>query len=96
MGDSLLKHPSAFVPLAMSFSALGFVIVYVALFGIVHQVDEGTPAHVFQLLIVGQIPVVAFFALKWLPVEPRRGMQVLVLQGAAALAAIAPVVMLEL
>lgn len=96
MGDSLLKHPSAFVPLAMSLSALGFVIIYVALFGIVHQVDEGTPAHVFQLLIVGQIPVVAFFALKWLPVEPRRGMQVLVLQGAAALAAIALVVMLEL
>jgi hypothetical protein len=80
----------------MSLAALALVIVYVAMYGIVHQTDEGTPAHVFQLLIVGQIPVVAFFALKWLPKEPRRAVPVLALQAAAAVLAIATVVLLEL
>jgi hypothetical protein len=96
MSSSLLRHPSAFVPVAMSLAALALVIVYVAMYGIVHQTDEGTPAHVFQLLIVGQIPVVAFFALKWLPKEPRRAVPVLALQAAAAVLAIATVVLLEL
>jgi hypothetical protein len=68
----------------------------VAAFGIVHQSDEGTPAHIFQLLIAGQMPLVAFFALKWLPREPKRAVSVLALQGTAALLAVATVVMLEL
>jgi hypothetical protein len=96
MGSSLLKHPSAFVPLMMSLAALALVMVYVVLFGIVHQPDEGTPAHIFQLLMVGQMPLVAFFALKWLPKEPKRAVVVLAFQGAAALLAIATVVLLEL
>ncbi|MEO6238100.1 MAG: hypothetical protein ABIQ52_13975 [Vicinamibacterales bacterium] len=96
MRSSLLKYPSAFIPVAMSVAALALVLVYVATFGIVQQADEGTPAHVFQLLIVGQVPVVAFFALKWLPQAPRRAVPVLALQAAAAVLAIAIVVLLEL
>jgi hypothetical protein len=96
MSSSLLKHPSAFVPVAMSLAALSLVLVYVAMFGIVDHVDEGTPARVFQLLIVGQMPVIAFFGLKWLPKEPRRAVPVLALQAAAAILAIATVVLLEL
>jgi peptidoglycan/LPS O-acetylase OafA/YrhL len=96
MGTSLLKHPSAFVPVAMSGAALALVVGYVAMFGIVHQADEGTPAHIFQFLMVGQMPVVALFALKFLPREPRRAVGVLALQGIAALLAIAPVVLLQL
>ena len=96
MAGSLLKRPSGFVPIAMSLMALALVIAYVATFGIVHEADEGTPAHVFQLLIAGQMPVVTFFALKWLPLAPRRAIPVLVLQGLAALLAIATVIVLEL
>ena len=96
MGSSLLKHPSAFVPVAMSLAALALVIVYVTMFGVVQQADKGTPAHVFQLLIVGQMPVVAFFALKWFPREPKRAVPVLALQGAVAVLAIATVVLLGL
>ena len=29
--------------------------------------DEGTIAHLWQLLMAGQLPVLAFFAIKWLP-----------------------------
>ena len=96
MATSLLKHPSAFVPVAMSGAALALVIGYVAMFGIVHQADEGTPAHIFQFLMVGQVPVVALFALTFLPREPRRAVGVLALQGIAALLAIATVVLLHL
>jgi hypothetical protein len=59
------------------------------MFGVVHEADEGTAAHVFQLLMAAQVPVVAFFAVKWLPRAPGPTLQVLALQGVAALAAIA-------
>lgn len=86
-----IKQPSAFLPLAMSLAALGMVVVHAAMFGIVHEADEGTAAHIFQLLMAGQIPVVAFFAIKWLPRAPRQALQILALQAGAALAAIASV-----
>jgi len=82
-----MKHPSAFLPLAMSFAALALVLGHAARFGIVHEADEGTAAHLFQMLMVAQVPVVAFFAIKWLPQTPRQALQVLALQCAAALAA---------
>jgi hypothetical protein len=75
----------------MSLAALGMVVVHAAMFGIVHEADEGTAAHIFQLLMAGQIPVVAFFAIKWLPRAPRQALQILALQAGAALAAIASV-----
>lgn len=86
-----LKQPSAILPLAMSFAALTMVMVHAAIFGVVHEADEGTPAHIFQLLMVAQVPVVAFFAIKWLPRAPGKTLLVLALQVAAALAAIAAV-----
>ncbi len=67
------------------------VIGYAAMFGIARQADEGAAAHVWQLLMVGQVPVVAFFAIKWLPTEPRQALLVLALQVGAALAAMFPV-----
>jgi hypothetical protein len=86
-----MKQPSAFLPLAMSLAALSMVLGHAAIFGVVHEADEGTPAHIFQLLMAAQIPVVAFFAIKWLPRAPRQTLHVLVLQAGAALAAIAAV-----
>ena len=91
-----MKLPSALLPPAMSFAALAVVLVHVAAFGVVHEADEGTAAHIWQLLMAGQVPVVAFFAGNWLPRTPRRALQVLALQGGAALAALAPVYFLNL
>ena len=87
----MLKRPSALIPVAMSIAALAIVIGYAAMFGVARQADEGTAAHLWQLLIAGQVPVVAFFALRWLPAEPRRALPVLALQVGAALAAMFPV-----
>jgi hypothetical protein len=92
---AILKNPSAFLPLAMSFSAFATVVIYVAMFGAARQTDEGTAAHIWQILMAGQLPIIAFFALKWLPRSPKQALLVLVLQGGAALMALAPVYVLK-
>jgi hypothetical protein len=92
----LVKHPSAFLPVAMSFAALATVLAHVVIFGAVREADEGTAAHIFQLLMIAEVPIVAFFAIKWLPRFPRQVLQVLALQVGAALAALAPVFFLNL
>jgi hypothetical protein len=91
MDARLLKAPSAFIPVAMSVAALAIVIGYATIFGVVRQADEGTAAHLWQLLMAGQVPVVGYFAVKWLPTEPRQALLVLGLQVSAALAAMFPV-----
>ena len=79
----------------MSLAALG-VVTYVAINGVIHEADEGTAAHLWQLLMAGQLPIVAFFAIKWLPQAPKQAVPVLALQAAAGLAAMAPVYFLQL
>ena len=91
-----VKHPSAFLPLAMSLAALTLVLVHFAIFGRAHQADEGADAHIFQLLLVLQLPIVAFFAIKWLSRAPKAALTILALQAGAGLAAIGTVFFLEL
>ncbi len=90
----LLKHPSAFVPMAMSSAALVTIAVHVARAGIAPQADEGTAAHIWQLLMVCQLPVVALFAIRWLPAAPRQAAGILALQVCAMVAAAAPIALL--
>jgi hypothetical protein len=93
---SLLRKPSAFAPLAMSVSALGLIAAAVTgLIAVTPQADEGTPARLFQLLIVLQVPIAALFAAKWLPRAPRPALFVLALQLGAALLAIVTILWLE-
>ncbi len=91
----LLNSPSAFLPPVMSLAALITVGVYVALHGVARQADEGTAAHIWQILMAAQIPIIAFFAIKWLPRDPMRAVAVLAIQAVAALAALAPVYLLR-
>ena len=98
---SMMMQPSAVVPVAMSLIALALVLADVlgdvATYGfVVHGADEGTAAHLWQLLMAGQIPVLAFFAIKWLPRAPRQALYVLALQSGAAAASMAPVFFLHL
>jgi len=86
-----LKQPSALLPIAMSLTALAMVLAHAAIFGVTREADEGTPAHIFQLLMVAQVPAVAFFAIKWLPRRPRWAVRGIALQAAAGLVAIAAV-----
>jgi hypothetical protein len=96
MNLSLVKQPSALLPIAMSVAALALVLGHVALFGVVREADEGTAAHLWQILMAGQLPAVLYFALKWLPQAPGQALRVLALQAVAVLAACAPVYLLHL
>ena len=95
MNVSPLKQPSAWLPIAMSLVALGMVLGHIALYGVVHETDEGTAAHLYQLLMAGQVPIVAYFAFTMLPRVPGRALAVLALQAAAALLAFAALYWLE-
>jgi hypothetical protein len=92
----IIKQPSAYVPIAMSLAALATVALHVARFGAAREPDEGAAAHIWQLLMAAQLPVIAFFAVKWLPQAPKEALVVLALQMVAVLAALAPVFLLGL
>ena len=91
----VLKHPSAYLPVAMSLGALATVLVVLALNGAAPQADEGAAAHVWQILLSAQVPIVVFFAIKWVPQSPRQAVPILALQLGAALVAMGPVFFLH-
>ena len=93
---NIFRKPSAVLPVAMSFAALAIVLVHVARFGAARETDEGAAAHLWQLLMAGQVPILAFFVIRWLPQAPRPALLMLALQVVAALAALAPVYFLHL
>ena len=93
--NSLLKQPSAWLPLVMSLAALVLVLGYVAIFGIVPHTDERAPARIFQLIMVTQLPITAYFAFKWLPMRPLQALLVLALQAGAWIIPIVTVMWLE-
>lgn len=80
----------------MSVAALGVVLGHIAIFGVAREADEGTAAHLWQLLMAGQVPIIAFFAVRCLPQTPGPALVVLGLQAVAGLAAAAPVFLLNL
>jgi hypothetical protein len=92
---SIMKKPSAIVPMAMSVAALGVVFGHIAMVGVARQADEGGAAHSWQLLMGTQLPILFYFAIKWLPKAPRQTLGVIALQAIAAVAAMAPVFLLR-
>ena len=94
---ALLKLPSAWIPLALSFACLLMFVGFLVFVGkpATPAQDEGVPAHLFQLLMGVQIPIVSYFMLRWLPRDPARGMVVLALVLIGWIAACLPVYLLE-
>ena len=90
----LLRRPDALLPIAMSFGAAAMVAWYVASYGTTPQSDEVAPVHLWQLLLAVQLPIVAVFALRWLPRSPRAALIVLAIQSGCAALAVAPVALL--
>ena len=75
---SMLKRPSAWLPIAMSSASLAMLLGFVAwhvLYAVpvVRDPDEGTAAHIFQILQTVQVPIGLFFAAKWIPRMPQTG-----------------------
>ncbi|MDE1898837.1 MAG: hypothetical protein KGI40_11930 [Xanthomonadaceae bacterium] len=89
--QTVVRRPSALLPLAMSVTAFALVVGRIAIVGATAGADEGATAHLFQILIVAQVPLAVFFAATWLSRAPRSALRVLALQAAAVLVALAPV-----
>ena len=85
------KQPSAVIPVVMSLAALATVLAHILMFGTAPQADEGATAHIWQILMAGQVPLVVFYSINWLPRTPRTALSVLTVQIGAALAAAGPV-----
>jgi hypothetical protein len=91
MNFSILKRVTAWMPVVMSGAALAIVLIHIARFGTAPEADEGAAAHLWQMMMAGQLPIIAFFAIKWVPRTPKPALLVLALQAIAGLAAMAPV-----
>jgi hypothetical protein len=92
----LLKRPGGFVPLAISSGFLGVLLIGFLGGELLRQPDEGIAAHLFQILMPTQFLIIALFAMKWLPQQPKAAFKVLALQTSAALAVLAVVYFLHL
>jgi hypothetical protein len=88
-------HPatqwSALLPLAMSLAGLALILGHVAVSGAGPEADEGTAARLWWLLMTAQVPVVALYAITWLPRAARAALLVLALQASGVLANLAAV-----
>ena len=88
---AFVRKPSAVIPIVMSAAALAVVLSAVILFGARHEPDEGAAAHMFQILIAGQLPFLAWFAFQWLRRDFKSALSVMALQVAAIVIALFPV-----
>ena len=91
MNTVLIKQVSAWLPIASSGVACVAVLTQILVGGAARATDEGAAAHIWQLLMVGQVPIIAFFLFRWLPQAPARTWRIVAVQVLAALVAIAPV-----
>ena len=88
---AVMRRPTALLPLAMSAIALALVLGYVLRYGPGPVRDEGTVGHLWHLLMGLQAPIIAIFAIRWLPRSPRRAISVLAQHAGAALLSFAAV-----
>lgn len=88
---ALIERPSTWLPPVMSMIALVVVVGHLIAYGAVREPDEGTAAHIWQLLMAGQLPFVAWHAVRWIPRAPALSLGMFAVQIVAILAAIAPV-----
>ena len=83
---SILKKPSAWIPIALTSVMLAMMLLYFAkVIPPEPTGDEGLMAHSFQLWIVLEFIAIIFFAIKWLPQQPREAWKVTALQIALAI-----------
>jgi hypothetical protein len=92
----ILKKPSAWIPIAIPLAFFAYLIIFLSIFGIVREDDEGTAAHLFQLWLVLEPLMLGFFAIKWLPRARKEALIILALQILAALLPISVVFLLKL
>ena len=92
----LVRKPSAITPIIMSLAALSVVLVAIAIGAAKPEPDENAGAHIWQLLMAGQLPFLGWFALRWLTRDFKAALPIVALQLVAFAAALLPVWLLGL
>lgn len=105
---SLLKKPSAWVPIAIPLLFVVYIVAVISIVGTIvreangscigtcRRDDEGVGAHLFQLWLILEPFMLGYFALKYVPREPKNALIILALQIVAALLPISVVFSLGL
>jgi hypothetical protein len=88
---TILRKPSAQLPLLVSVAALVLVLGHAFLYGTVHEADEGPAAHIWQILIVLDAILALAFTLHWWTRARRQTLIVLGILAATTLANFAAV-----
>ncbi|MFA5954484.1 MAG: hypothetical protein WC817_03060 [Patescibacteria group bacterium] len=88
---SLLKKPSAWIPIVIPLLFFAYIVIAISFFEIVREKDEGVGAHLFQLWLLIEPFMVGYFAIRWLPRAPKQAVTILVIQVLAALLPISTV-----
>lgn len=66
-----MRWLGALLPLAMSLAVVAAGVIHVVqVGGLYREVDEGTAARLFQLLMPAQLPIIGLFAATQLPRDP--------------------------
>ena len=94
--NPLLRKPSAWIPIAIPLIFFAYLVIYISLYGIVKEEDEGTGAHLFQIWLVLEPFMLGFFAVKYVPRATKQALIILALQIIAALLPISVVFSLGL
>ncbi len=92
-----MRWLGAILPVAMTLTVVAAGAIHaVQVGGFYREADEGTAAHLFQLLMPAQVPIIAVFAATQWPREPAWTAKVLALQIGVAAALVATVFSLGL
>lgn len=76
----LIKRPSAFVPVLMSITAIIILLYNIMIVGVEQKQGEEIVTGIYEILIIWQLPVIAFFAFKWGSQNFKNGLIVLLIQ----------------
>lgn len=91
-----MRWLGAILPLAMTLAVVMAGLIEGVRTGFVRQADEGTAAHLFQILMPAQIPIIVLFAATQMPRDPRWTRRIVALQIGAAAALVVAVFALGL
>ena len=88
------RQPEAWGPIGCSLIAIGLVLIQLVKHGAAPEPDEGTTAHLWQLVMGAQLPIIAVFVYRWGRRFPGKTIAIMAIQIAfAATAAAIPIMM---
>jgi len=96
MNWAAFKPPAAWFPLLMSAASCAVVTLVISGAGAVRDLDEGVAAHVWQLLVIGQVPLIAWSFFRRWPQSRQTACAVLAVHMVGLAVAAAPVALLGL